>query len=310
MYKQVILLFLLVVSSFSYSQKRDYNIGILLDNKTEGMEPLLQTMQDQIIAVVGEDANISFSKSNILVNNYNLDLARSHYQTLLSNETDLILAFGVVNNEIVSKQSIHQKPTILFGAVNRDFSTIDLNKTSSGIDNFTYLIESESFTEDFTKFKELTNFTQLGILVENHMVDLLPLTDAFDDIFKTLEASYKLIPFQTISDINSNLEDVDAVYLASGFFLKDNEIKNLAQILIDKQIPSFTSNGIKQVELGLMATNQGDDNLDQFIRRIALSVEGYVNGTSLSEMPVFIEFSGRLTMNFNTAELVGVPIKI
>ncbi|WP_299273175.1 TolC family protein [uncultured Psychroserpens sp.] len=309
MKKQFILYSFLFLTICLFAQKKDYNIGVLLDNRTEEMEPLLKTMQDQIIAVVGEDANIIFSKENTLVNDYNLKTAEQNYNTLLSNNTDIILAFGVVNNEIISKQSIHKKPTILFGAVNRDFSQIDLNKTTSGINNFTYLIESESYQEDFVKFKELTNFKRLGILVENHMVDLLPLKETFDESFKSLDATYELIPYETISDITTNLGDVDAVYLASGFFLKDDEVKLLAQNFITNQLPSFTSSGIKQVKLGLMATNQSDDNLDQFIRRIALSVEGYINGTNLSDMPVFIDYNGRLTLNFNTADLIGVPIK-
>ncbi|MCD2257798.1 TolC family protein [Psychroserpens luteolus] len=309
MRKHFIFFYFLLVSVCSFAQKPNYNIGILLDNRTEEMEPLLQKIQNQIIAVVGEDANIIFSEKNILVNNYNLENARLHYNTLVSNDTDIILAFGVVNNEIVSKQSVYEKPTILFGAVNRDFSSIDFSKTTSGIDNFTYLIESESYNEDFIKFKTLTNYKTLGILVEDHMVNLLPLKDTFDKEFEALDASYKLIPFKTVSDITSNLDDIDAVYLASGFFLKDDEVKLLAQAFIDKKLPSFTSNGIKQVEQGLMVTNQSQDNLNQFIRRISLSVEGYINGTPLSEMPVFIDFSERLTINFNTTELVGIPIK-
>ncbi|WP_298892756.1 TolC family protein [uncultured Psychroserpens sp.] len=308
--KKIILVLALTFVTFAFSQKKDtYAIGILLDNRTEEMEPLLQKIQNQIIAVVGEDANIIFSEKNILVNNYNLENARLHYNTLVSNDTDIILAFGVVNNEIVSKQPVYEKPTILFGAVNRDFSSIDFSKTTSGIDNFTYLIESESYNEDFIKFKTLTNYKTLGILVEDHMVNLLPLKDTFDKEFEALDASYKLIPFKTVSDITSNLDDIDAVYLASGFFLKDDEVKLLAQAFIDKKLPSFTSNGIKQVEQGLMVTNQSQDNLNQFIRRISLSVEGYINGTPLSEMPVFIDFSERLTINFNTTELVGIPIK-
>ncbi|WP_298754622.1 TolC family protein [uncultured Psychroserpens sp.] len=308
--KKIILVLALTFVTFAFSQKKDsYAIGILLDNRTEEIEPLLKVIQDQIIAVVGEDANITFSQNNILVNNYNLEVAASNYQKLIANDTDIILAFGVVNNEIVSKQSVYQKPTILFGAVNRDFSTIDFTKTTSGIDNFTYLIESESYNEDFIKFKALTNYKTLGILVEDHMVNLLPLKETFDKEFEALDASYKLIPFKTVSDITSNLDDIDAVYLASGFFLKDDEVKLLAQAFIDKKLPSFTSNGIKQVEQGLMVTNQSQDNLNQFIRRISLSVEGYINGTPLSEMPVFIDFSERLTINFNTTELVGIPIK-
>ncbi len=308
--KKYILVLLLICSLVGFSQsKKNYNIGILLDNRTEEVNPLLKTMQDQIIAVVGEDATISFSESNILVNNYNLKKAEEDYNKLINNETDIILAFGIVNNEIVSKQTVYKKPTILFGAVNRDFSTIDFTKATSGINNFTYLVESESYQEDFIKFKELTNYKKLGIIIENHIIDLLPIRETFDKEFEAIDAEYKLIPFETVSDITSNLDDVDAVYLASGFFLKDNEVNILAKAFINKQLPSFTNNSIKQVKLGIMATNQPQDNFDQFIRRVSLSVEGYINGELLSDMPVFIDYSSRLTMNFNTAELVGVPIK-
>ncbi len=308
--KYIVFCFLCFSSMFMiHAQKHYYNVGILLDNRTEDMEPLLKTMQEQIIAVVGEDANIIFSERNILVNNYSLEKAEQNYNTLVSDNTDIILAFGVINNEIVSKQTTHIKPTILFGAVNKDLSTIDFSKTTSGIENFTYLVESESYQEDFTKFKELTNFKKLGILVENHLVEVLPLKETFDEEFKTLDAEYTLIPFETVLDIIPKLNDVDAVYLASGFFLKDSDVDVLAQAFIDRKLPSFTTNGIKQVKQGLMATNQSEDNFNQFIRRIALSVEGYINGMALSDMPVFIDYSERLTMNFNTAELVGVPIK-
>ncbi len=307
--KKLLTILMVLSVSFVFAQKKIYNIGILLDNRTEEVNPLLKTMQDQIIAVVGEDATVSFSESNILVNNYNLKKAEEDYNKLINNDTDIILAFGIINNEIVSKQTVYKKPTILFGAVNRDFSTIDFTKATSGINNFTYLVESESYQEDFIKFKELTNYKKLGILIENHIIDLLPIKETFDKEFEDIDADYKLIPFETVSDITSNLEGVDAVYLASGFFLKDSEVNILAQTFISKQLPSFTNNSIKQVKLGIMATNQPEDNFDQFIRRVALSIEGYINGELLSNMPVFIDYSSRLTMNFNTAELVGVPIK-
>lgn len=307
--KHQLTILLLFVTFNCLAQKPEYDIGILLDSRPEQINPLLQLMQDQIKAVVGEDATLNFKPTDILASNYNLETAEENYRRLINNDTDIILAFGLFNNEIISKQDSHKKPTILFGAINRDFSTLDLSKNTSQIENFTYLMESESFQEDFAKFKELTNFKRLGIVVEDHMMDILPLKETFDAEFKTLGAEYKLIPFKEIKDITSNLDDIDAVYIASGFFLKDDEVKLLARTFIERKLPSFTISNIDHVQLGIMATHQSGDNFNQFIRRIALSVEGYINGTPLSDMPVFIEYSKRLTVNFNTAELIGVPLK-
>ncbi len=209
----------------------------------------------------------------------------------------------------MSGRSSYPKPTILFGAVNRDLVDVDLEKATSGIHNFTYLIESESYQNDLQIFKELTNFKKVGIVVEKEFVDILPLTETFDKELAALDADYQLIPYQTIAEIKSGLNDIDAVYLAGGFFLKDEEIKDLANTFIEKKLPSFTGTGIQDVEAGLFATNQGEENFDQFMRRISLNVEAYINGTNLSELPVFIEYNPRLIINFNTAELIGVPIK-
>ncbi|MEO1262917.1 MAG: TolC family protein [Bacteroidota bacterium] len=299
----------LAFAVFSFAQKPDYNIGVLLDTRPAELEPIILLLQEQIRVVVGEDANILFPPENTLVNDFDLQKAEQNYNQLLSNNTDIILAFGVVNNIIVNDQSEYPKPTILFGAVNRDIVEVDLEKATSGIHNFTYLIESESYQNDLQVLKELTNFTKVGIVVEQEIANILPFEETFDKELANLEAEYKLIPYQTVDDIISGLGDVDAVYLAGGFFLNEEEVNELAQTFIEKKLPSFSSIGKPHVESGMFATNQGDENFDQFMRRIALNVEAYINGTNLSELPVFIKYNPRLIINFNTSELIEQPIK-
>jgi len=304
----VYILFLVSITAFAQN-KISYDVGILIDNKTPEVAPLLERLQTEIKAVVGEDAVINFSKQNILVNNYSLEQAELNYQNLLNNETDIILAFGVANNVIITKQETYPKPVILFGAVNRDLSTIDITKKTSGIENLTYIVESESYGIDLNRLKELTSFKKLGIVIEAAVVDILPLKETFDRELSKLDAEYRMIPFNTLTDITSNLDGIDAVYIAGGFFLSDAEISSLSQTFIDKGLPSFTVNSVNDVQLGIMGTTQSNDNLDQFFRRIALNIEAYINGFPLSELPVLIEYGDRLTINYNTAEAIGVPIK-
>ncbi|MFS4447805.1 TolC family protein [Maribacter sp. 2307UL18-2] len=309
MKKFVILLFF-TATFLSFSQsKQTYTIGILVDFQNDETKGLLDKLKIEVRSVVGEDAILDFSDENILVNGYNEQLAQMHYEQLLANETDIILAFGPTNNQIIGKQKSHAKPTILFGAVNRDLSDIDFDKNTSDTENFTYLIESESYNDDLKKFKELTNFKKIGIAIEAGLDQILPLNETFEKEVTALDAEYKLIPFTTVSDITSNLEGLDALYMAGGFFLKEAQVEQLAQSFIKARLPSFTVNGPDHVREGIMATNQSDENLDQFFRRIALTIEAYINGTPLAELPVYIDYTPRLTINYNTAEVVGVPIK-
>ncbi len=308
--KHKLLLLLLLFSFVAFSQiNKTYNIGILIDQQSPELQPLLERLKSEIVAVVGEDATIQFPERSVLVNNFDLFRARQNYDMLLSNDTDIILAFGIVNNQIISPLKAHNKPTILFGAVNRDLHELDLTNATSGIENFTYLVESESFEEDLKKFKELTNFKTLGIAVDAPFVDILPLKETFDREIGELDSDYRLIPFNTIADILSNLEGLDALYMAGGFFLSKEENKQLAKAFIQAKLPSFTVNGTDDVRNGFMATYQSDDNLTQFFRRIALTIESFVSGAPLSELPVYIDYTPRLTINYNTAEAIGVPIK-
>lgn len=302
------LLFFLSIGLFA--QKKTYSIGILVDYNTTEIDPIRKNLEREIQAVIGEDAIMQFPSNSYLINLYNLDTARKNYNQLLNDENiDIILAFGAVNNLIIKNQKNYPKPTFLFGAVNIDLVNVDLEKQTSGIENFTYLIQTVSFKEDLKKFKELTNFNKVGIVIERKVTEILPLKETFDKQLSTLDASYKLIAYDNLEDIISGIDGVDAVYLAGGFFLKPNEIKRLAQVFIDNKLPSFTTTNRKDVVDGLFATNQEDDQLDKLLRRIALSIEAYVSGEKLSELPVFIESNPRLTINYNTAEKIDVPIK-
>ena len=94
----------LVVVSFSQiavASKKTYNIGFLIDTKTEKTVRLLESLQSQITAVVGEDANIKYPQASTLVNAYNFETATENYKRLINNETDIIIAFGAINNKVI-----------------------------------------------------------------------------------------------------------------------------------------------------------------------------------------------------------------
>lgn len=309
---KVILIMLVASMVYSFAQesgKKDIHIGMLLDTRTAEIEPLTDHLKNEIRAVVGEDANIIFSEDQVFVNDFDLDKAEEHYQTIISGKSDIILAFGAINNVIVSRKKEHLKPTILFGSAPGDFAELDKTKPSSGIHNLVYLVTSQSFEVDLEVFSELYPYERVGVAVEAAMERTLPIKELLDRIFESKEAEYQLIPFESVGDITANLEGVDALYMGGGFLLPDSQISSLVSTLNAKGIPSFTSTDVGDVRLGLMATNQRSETFDQFFRRIALSVEAIINGQNASDLPLYLESSSQLTINYNTAERLGVPIK-
>lgn len=305
----LLLIFFLGFQHLAFAKAKSLKIGFLLDHQTGQNTKLLKALQTQIINVVGEDAAIQFSKKRTLSNGFNLETAKQQYNQLLQDDTDIIIAFGIVNNELISKLDQHKKPTILFGRANDALSGLDLSRQVSGVKNFTYLVEAESYSNDLKKLKELTNFKRVGILVDASAANFLDFGAIFDQSLEGLNASYKLIKISDLATMKQALTDVDAIYLAGGFFISQAEKKAMADYFIAQKLPSFSLNGMNDVENGIMASNSYGGNIDQFFRRIALTVDRYIAGEPLSELPVFIDFTRQLTINFNTADAIGVPIK-
>ena len=75
-----------------FSQSQSFKIGYLLDKSSVEIEGLLNELSNEISAVVGKDANIQFQEES-LINNFDKNLALAHYNTLLNNDTDIIIAF-------------------------------------------------------------------------------------------------------------------------------------------------------------------------------------------------------------------------
>jgi len=300
------LLLLFCLTTFAQSPK-NVTIGILSDRSLPEPSNLLNQLQNEIKAVVGQDATLIFKK--VLENNFNKEAAKLNYQFLLNSDTDIILSFGVVNNIVLHQEKSFPKPTIVFGSVNRDFMNLPVGQKTSNINNITYLITPLSYKEDLKVFKTIFDYKKIGIIVDDFIPNTLPIKNLFDTYFSASSDQYKLIPIAKGANLKDKLNDVDAVYLAGGFYYNNNELKKIINIINDKKIPSFSAFGKRSVELGIFATNQPDTNIDQFFRRIALNIESIIGGSNASELPMFIDYKNKLTINYATAQEIDFSLR-
>ena len=305
--KKYILVVTLMVTAFAFSQTKTYQVGFLLDRNSTEISGLLVELSNEISAVVGEDAVLEFPDTSKLVNNFDSVKALTNYNILLQDNIDIIIVFGIVNNAVISNIGIYQKPTIVFGALSEELLSDET--AVSNITNYTSILTSQSYTDDMKLLKKLSNPKKVGVIVEKALTDNLPIAETFSKIGDELNLEMSLITFRSLADITSNLNNIDAVYLAGGFYLSDLEIKQLAEVLIKKKLPSFTANPVKDVKNGILATNHDQSELNQFFRRIALTVESVVNGDGLSGLSTKLESKSTLTVNYNTADKIGLPLK-
>lgn len=285
------------------------DVGIMIDQPPAEVSALFNQMRDEVLAVVGTAATIRMEEANIRTNDYDPERAEANYQALLDDDTDLIIAFGPVSAAVVAGRDAYPKPTIVFGGVNRDLLDLPERGATSGISNFTYLIASESYENDMRTFKALYDFEHVAVVMPPGPIEALQLRERLPPLMQELDAEFEIVPYDSPASVAPALERADAVYLLESLLIPDEEIRQLAQMFIDRRLPSFSGSRRLDVELGLMATNQPREGLDSFFRRLALIVESVAEGDDLADRPVYFDLNQTLTLNFTTAEAVGVPIR-
>ncbi len=301
-------LILLFISMTGFAQKKTYHIGILSDAyNVETTDYLFERLQKEVKAVVGEDADIIFHKNNLLSNNYNLKTAENNYQELLE-RCDIILSFGILNAKFLQQQTSFPKPVLVVSDL-RDITTEQLSPIStSERHNLLYLTYSETILQRLNILKELTDFKTVGVVIGKHVYEIEAFRSQIINDLKGSGMQYKIITYQSLSDIINDLEGLDALLLEDSYSLRQSDIQRLSKVLIEKKIPSFSSVNRSDVENGIMATDISDDDINRFFRRIALSVEACVNGTNFSEQPVLIDFGNSLVINRTTALMLDIPM--
>jgi outer membrane protein TolC len=287
--------------------KQVVTIAILGDRNINETDTLLEQLRADIIAVVGQSAEVMFKEP--LLNGFDIQQAASNYRAVLAQDVDIVLSYGVINNSVLLQEDAFPKPTLLFGSLNQDLLEIEEDGTSA-INNLTYVVSPASYSSDLDKFQELVEFSKVGVIVDEFVIETNPVVRVLDDYFADRESSYSLIPI-TEGRIDSSMLDqgLDAVYVAGGFYMSDVEFAVLVEQINSRGLPSFSLIGKKDVVRGLLATNQPESNFNQLFRRIALNMEAIINGTPPADLPVRLDYELQLTVNATVADEIGFTIR-
>jgi outer membrane protein len=306
--RTICLAFVLLSATMSWSQdKKQITIGMLGDKISANYNTALQNLQDEIRAVVGESATISFRE--ILLNDFDIDKALANYKSLISSDVDIILSFGLVNNMAIYNRGTYPKPTLALGVANSDLITIAEGQNSTNVNNINFIIAPISYTKDLDAFYGLFDYRSIGIVIDELLLKNLPLREFFDSYFTDKSITYKFIHITDGKIINADLKGLDAVYIAGAYYMSDLDFTQMVDSINARSLPSFSAFGIRDLERGVLATNQPDTFIDNFFRRIALNIEAVIKGTNPSQLPLKLDYKEQLTLNYVTAKNIGFPLR-
>ncbi len=227
---------------------------------------------------------------------------------LADRDVDLIITTGLLGSAAAATKSNLRKPVIALMVGDIELQGYPHTEGRSGKRNFTYLYDYSGIAGELEDFQNLARFKHVAMVVDAGWLAAVPAIEA--DLPRLAAATgAELTVVQATDDAATVLEDIpadaDAVYVTPLMRFDWPELETLSNGLALRKLPSFSSFGRAEVELGLLGTTSGStvDNV-VIARRIAILVQRILLGSDAGTLSVGFESQGRLLLNMHTARAI------
>ena len=285
-------------------------LGIVSDYPQDAdISQFYESVSDEIRKTVGTSRNVILPKENILAADWNIEKAKAHYLQL-TQQADLILVLGSVSIKAVLETGDLPKPTLGLGVFDADMQDVPLTERgTSGKPNFSYVLISRDIDTEIKAFQELVPFKSLTMLLDARSITAFNATKGaarIEALSKLYNTEINLVSLK--EDLNASLQEIpsgtEAVYVAVPYERPPEDIKIIADYLIDRKLPSF-SMSTRHVDQGVMSSLSHDNGIDAILRKLAIMSDEAIHGASLADMPVALNNRDDLNINMVTAEKIG-----
>lgn len=289
-------LFLFILIGLTAYGQDNVKIDLVLDDN-RGSNQLSILLKSEIQELLAHKYNIQFNELRIPMDDNTQ--AQTTIQTAINSNSDLLITLGFVSSSILGELGDYPKPCMA------GISLSQGEKTTSGIDNFTFIESPFSIEDDLSVFKSVYDFKHLAVFVEPV---LEPFIEPVMNQYKT-DFDIQLIPqSQNVeTDIAALNDNIDAVYYLPFIYDSAEKDQQLIDAVNDRKIASFSLFGRSVVELGALASLSSDDNIQTYARRMAINTMKMIEGQNPKDFAVRIEsMQSDFTINVETMKAIGV----
>lgn len=303
LYKKCLLLILLAWSNQLFPQQ--IRLGIVSDfPQSPVIDSVLQVMTMDIDRTTGSAKKVTLAPEHIIYESNSLEQARANYD-LIAPRVDFVILIGGVSIKGAVINGPFPKPTIGLGIIDPDLQEIPFQDGKSGVQNFSYIWAAQDFEKELTQFKQLFPFENLSILTDSAAVitfNQQKARQAIDSLNELFSTAINIVP--VTGDISTSLsampDETDAVYLTELYGKTSSDIRQIANELNARKLPSFSSNKW-HVDNGILACVSDENDFEQTIRKLAIMVDESTSGGPLEEMPVVINYKDEFFLNMQAA---------
>ncbi|TKG90420.1 hypothetical protein EYV94_23735 [Puteibacter caeruleilacunae] len=302
------LLLMLLFATLAHAQKR-VNIAFIEDGHKLSNEEITTQTAEEINNILRFNYTPEFQF--LYGDNDPVKIKQMLDQTTSSDDVDIIVCFGALSSMMLSQMEEYTIPSI--AGLILDNNLQELPKTSigtSGISNFTYIESPFDIKADFERFKQLAQFSNIGIVIGSYYKDIRNVWA--DQYLKSIfDIPFKIIPLSgdPSEDIKKFDDNIDAAYFLDVAPYDETSIpfKQLMQKINHNKIPSYALLGRTFVESGVLASSLPPNIISTYTRRIALDVMKILEGQNAAELPVSIDMpESDLLFNLATASQLNI----
>lgn len=300
----------LVLLSGAVQAQQPVRIGIVSDGPSERSYIPLDVLRAEIAAVLGREFTAVYPPVAERHGDWQADRIRGVLQNLLADPgVDVVLTSGLIATHVAAQLETLAKPVIGIAVADVVLQKFPRAGDSSGKRNFVYLADDRTVGADLELFHRLVGYRHLVILADAAIMAALPSLPAL--VTEAAERLQVAISLVEVSDsANAALAAIpaaaDAVFVPPLLRFSGAEVARLAELLIERRLPSFSLVSRPYLEQGILMTGAGRDvDVNRAARRIALNLQSILLGRDAGTLKVGLSQPQKLALNMRTARAIG-----
>ena len=273
---------------------RTIKYAFVFDGPSDKNTEVLNMFKTTITKSTAPDYKAEFPQNLVFTGNWTKESVKQISDKALNSEAQMVVSLGYLSTKYYNNLNEKKKFVITIDQYGlRDFGDNFFNPVSQSV-------------KGVYAFQKLVNFKKIAVLMNENYYNTRNDWHAF------LEPKLKGINFVIIpatKEIDKTFakipKDVDAVVLTPLFNLSQDERKHLVRHLNELKIPSFSTLGKEDVELGVLLGSGAYDLDRKVAEATSFNIKGALKGEVKKFDKIMFYEDEVFYINADTAELIG-----
>ncbi|MBR2430752.1 TolC family protein [bacterium] len=266
---------------------RTIELAFLFDGPSDKNKSILETFQKTITKSLLPDYKASFPNDLIFTGDWTEQSAKEISEKALKSRATTVISLGYLTSEYMLDRKNKNKFVITIG----EYGLRDMGSAA-------FFNPVKQYVNDFILFKKLVPTQHKTAILMND--NFYKTQKDWNKIIKTkfeeknCDLDFIVIPVannRVTESLNNIPRDVDSVYVTPLFNLTTEQRKDVYNYLNTKNLPSFSSLGKEDVELGAMLGTSTPDVDRKLAEATSFNIYGVLHGAAVKteKIPFFDE---------------------